>query len=255
MKSWTLWSRQPLLGEVLSLTSINLWLERREREPCPPLLQRRLRSPGRTSCTNNWRSVCLLTHTSISKLHSDIFFSVLESYRGCHSCLDWTKMKCGHHNFLFREIIFFLKWQCSLNFFNLFYFFVSVTVSLCKLNLINTFVLIFLILSVKSLVKQDTRGTLRGWDFKNDCTKFVRSVFLHSGFLDLVRQNCFFSVLTQLVNHQNTQFNVETKKQGLHIKDRTFKTILDIQFCQISWPSCQWKRLTTTTHMVSHQSK
>ena len=83
------------------------------------------------------------------------------------------------------------------NFFNLFLFFVSVTVSLCKQNLINTFVLNFLILSVKSL--------------KHDTGVPSESAQKQTSF---VRQNWSISVLTQLVKHQNPQLNVETKNKG-----------------------------------------
>ena len=58
------------------------------------------------------------------------------------------------------------------------------------------------------------RVTHKVLDFRDYFTEFVQSVFLHSGFF--AGQNGLFSVLINLVNHQNTQLNAETKSQVLN---------------------------------------
>ena len=45
--------------------------------------------------------------------------------------------------------------------------------------------------------------------FRDDCTEFFRSVFLHLGV-----QNWIISVLNNSINHQNTQLNAEAKNQA-----------------------------------------
>ena len=44
--------------------------------------------------------------------------------------------------------------------------------------------------------------------------EFVKSVFLHSGFL--VGQNWSISVVNYSINHRNTKLNAETKIQSLN---------------------------------------
>ena len=44
--------------------------------------------------------------------------------------------------------------------------------------------------------------------------EFVKSVFLHSGFL--VGQNWSKSVVNYSINHRNTKLNAETKNQSLN---------------------------------------
>ena len=47
------------------------------------------------------------------------------------------------------------------------------------------------------------------WDFRDDCTEFVWSVFLHSGFL--VGQSWIICVLNHLVNHQMLNCTLKPK--------------------------------------------
>ena len=56
--------------------------------------------------------------------------------------------------------------------------------------------------------------THKGWDFKEDCTELVQSVFLLSVSGFLVGQN--YTGLFLLVNHQNTQLNAESKNEALN---------------------------------------
>ena len=51
--------------------------------------------------------------------------------------------------------------------------------------------------------------TYKGWNCIDNCTEFVKSIFLDSGFL--VGQNWIISVLNHSIHHQNTKFNAETK--------------------------------------------
>ena len=54
----------------------------------------------------------------------------------------------------------------------------------------------------------DTGLPTKDWEFRDDSTEFVVSVFLYSGIL--AGQNWHISVLNHLVNHYNTQLNAKT---------------------------------------------
>ena len=56
--------------------------------------------------------------------------------------------------------------------------------------------------------------TYKGKEFSDDCTEFVKSLFLHSRFL--ARRNWIIFELNHLVNHQNTK--LKTKNQALNRK-------------------------------------
>jgi len=105
------------------------------------------------------------------------------------------------HYFLLLDYLWFCLFRMNQDFFDFFFW--------KNWTLASNSILIFLSLQpdVSELwlniipTKDET-----SWD---DCTQFVYSVFLHSGFL--VGQTWPNSVLNHLVNHQNTQWSAETK--------------------------------------------
>ena len=64
------------------------------------------------------------------------------------------------------------------------------------------------------MMKVNYRVTHKEGDFRDDCTEFVKSVFLHFGVLE--DKNWHISVLNHCINHQNTQLNAETKNRASH---------------------------------------